>query len=123
MKWFLYAISLIWITFGACAVLYTSQTRNLAKTMVTEVDLKILAVAPAVAGVLFLWAASASRNAWFIRLIGFTAVIKGVFILASPKDLYDKFIDRYLESLTDQVLRLYGIIALILGTAVLSWIL
>lgn len=123
MRWVLYAVSLIWITFGTCAILYTSETRKLAKSMVKDVDRKILAVLPAVAGVLLLLAAPASRNAWVIRLIGLTGVIKGGFIFSNPNNLYKRLSDWYLGSLSDQVLRLYGILALILGTAVLSWIL
>ena len=123
MKWVLYAVSLIWITFGACAILYTSETRNLAKSMVKGVDRRILSVVPVVAGLLLLLAASLSRNSWVIRFVGILGVIKGVFIFVNPDNLYSKLCDWCLESLSDQVLRLYGILALILGTAVLSWIL
>jgi uncharacterized protein YjeT (DUF2065 family) len=123
MKWVLYAVSLMWITFGAFAILYTSETRNLAKSMLKDVDRKIFSVLPIVAGILLLCAASASRNSWVIRLFGIIAVIKGAFIFSNPNNLYDKFAAWYLESLSDQVLRLYGILSLILGTAVLSWIL
>jgi len=123
MKWVLYAVSLMWITFGACAILYTSETRNLAQKMVKSVDRRILSVLPVVVGILLLFAASASRNSWVIRLVGIMGVIKGAFIFSNPNNLYAKLTDWYLDSLSDQVLRLYGILALILGTAVLSWIL
>jgi len=123
MKWILYAISLIWVTYGACAILYTSETRNASHSMFKGIDHKILAVLPAVAGLLLIFAASASRNAWFIRLIGVMGVIKGVFFFANPHNLNDRVLDWFLESISDQGLRLHGIVALILGTAVLSWIL
>lgn len=123
MKWILYTISLIWVTYGACAILYTNETKNASQSMFKGIDHKILAVLPAVAGLLLILAASASRNTWFIRLIGVMGVIKGVFFFTNPHNLNDRVLDWFFESISDQGLRLHGIVALILGTAVLSWIL
>jgi uncharacterized protein YjeT (DUF2065 family) len=123
MKWFLYAISLIWISIGCCTILYTGETRNVVKNIVKGIDHKILSILPFIMGILFILSASASRHSWLIRLIGLTAVIKGVFIFTNPKNFSDKVTDWYLSSLSDQTQRLYGIITLILGTAILSWIL
>jgi uncharacterized protein YjeT (DUF2065 family) len=50
-------------------------------------------------------------------------VIKGVAFFIIPKDSYEKLMDWYLNSLSDQSYRLSGILGIILGTAVLSWIL
>ncbi|MBU0986283.1 MAG: hypothetical protein KKH68_03430, partial [Proteobacteria bacterium] len=112
MKWFLYAISLIWIAFGSCAILYTDETRKIMKTLDEKIDRKILSVLPFIAGILFLFSASAIRNPWFIRFIGFIAVIKGVFIFLNPKNIHDDLMDWYLNSLSDQTHRLFGIITL-----------
>lgn len=122
MKWFLYAISLIWVAVGCCMILYTSQFRSVVRNLVKSVNQKILSALPFVAGILFLFSASASRHPWFIRLFGLIGIIKGVFIFFNPKDFYDKSVDWYLGSLTDQTHRFYGIITIILGAAVLSWI-
>ena len=123
MKWFLFAVSLAWIVVGSCSILYTDEFRQSMRQMFEEMDRRVLAVLPFMAGLLFLWAAPASRNAWFIRLLGITAMIKGGFIFANPNNLYEKITDWYLNSASDQTYRFYGIMALILGTAVLSWIL
>ena len=122
MKWFLYAISVIWIVAGCCSILYTRQSKNVVRNLVESMEQKFLATLPFIAGLLFLFSASASRHPWVIRLFGLIGIIKGVFIFVNPKGLYDKSIDWYLDSLTDQTHRFYGIIAIILGTAVLSWI-
>ena len=122
MKWFLYAISIIWIAVGCCIILYTSQTRNVARNLIKNINQKILSTLPFIAGILFLLSASTSRNPWFIRLFGFIGIIKGVFIFFNPRGFHDKLFDWYLNSLTDQTHRFYGIFAIILGTAVLSWI-
>jgi uncharacterized protein YjeT (DUF2065 family) len=50
-------------------------------------------------------------------------VIEGLVFFIIPKDLYDKFMDWYINSLSDQIYRLFGIIGLIFGIAILSWIL
>ena len=122
MKWFLYAISLIWIAIGCCIILYTSETRKVVKRTLEGTDRRILSVLPFIAGILFLFAASASRNLWFIRCLGLISILKGVVIFLNPKDIHDDITDWYLNSLSDQTHRLFGIITLILGTAVLSWI-
>ncbi|MBW2575654.1 MAG: hypothetical protein JRC88_09230 [Deltaproteobacteria bacterium] len=123
MKWFLYAISLIWISIGCCFILYTNETKNIIRSLIKTIDHKIISFLPFIFGVLFLFAASASRNPWLIRLIGFMGITKGLFIFINPKGFYDKLSDWYLNSLSDQTHRFYGIFAIILGTAVLSWIL
>jgi uncharacterized protein YjeT (DUF2065 family) len=122
MKWFLYAISLLWIIFGTLGILYTEEYRNTAKRWLSKIDRKILAILPFIFGVLIIIAASASRHSWFIRFIGFVGIAKGLFILASPNNLYEDVTEWYLSSASDQTFRFHGIIALILGTAVLSWI-
>ncbi|MFH1992102.1 MAG: hypothetical protein ABIK98_06790 [Pseudomonadota bacterium] len=112
-----------WITIGAFTILYTEESRNVVKRMYEEVDRKILAVLPLIFGVLFILSAPVSRHAWFIRLIGITAVGKGLFIFTNPHRLYETITDWYITSLSDQTYRFLGILTLILGTAVLSWIL
>jgi len=60
---------------------------------------------------------------WFIRLIGFLAVIEGGIIFLIRKNLYDGLVDGYIRSALDQIYRLFGIISVVFGTVVLSWIL
>ena len=123
MKWFLYAFSLIWISFGTGLIIYTRESKSMIKRLVTDLDRRILSTLPAVLGVFLIIAASESRHSWFIRLIGILAVFKGGFIFWNPQDLYDKIVDWYLNALSDQTFRFFGIITLILGTVILSWIL
>ena len=123
MKWFLYAISLIGISIGCCSILYTDETRKFVRSIFNNIDQKILSALPFILGILFILSASATCIPWFIRVIGLMAVIEGVVFFLIPKDLYDKFMDWYLNSLSDQTYRLSGILGIILGTAFLSWIL
>ena len=123
MKWFLYAFSLIWISFGAGIIIYTHESKSMIKGLVTNLDRRILSVLPAIFGVFLIIAAPESRHSWFIRLIGILAVLKGGFIFWNPQNLYDKMVSWYLNSVSDQTFRFLGIITLILGTVILSWIL
>ncbi len=123
MRWFLYAISVFWVAIGCCTILYTNETRNVLKNMFNKIDRKIISVIEVILGVLFLFSATASHHSWFIRLIGIITVIEGGIIFFIPKNLYDELVDWYLNSALDQTYRLFGIISLIFGAAVLSWIL
>ncbi len=123
MKWFLYAVSLLWISVGCCMILYTKETRNVMERFLLQIDRRILSILPFIAGILFIFAAPASSNPWFIRFLGVMGVAKGVFIFFDPNNLYDRINNWQLNSISDQTRRLWGIIVLVLGTAVLSWIL
>jgi uncharacterized protein YjeT (DUF2065 family) len=122
MKWFLYAISFLWITAGSLSIIYTTESRNVMKRLFEKTDRKILSVFPAIIGVLLFISASWSLHSWFLRMLGIMAVIKGVIIFINPKNLYDEMMNWYLNSLSDQTYRFFGIVMIIIGTAVLSWI-
>jgi uncharacterized protein YjeT (DUF2065 family) len=123
MKWFLYAISFLWIMAGSWSIIYTTESRNVMKLLFNKINRKVLSFFPAIIGILLLISASWSLHSWFIRILGIMAVIKGGFVFFNPKNLYDKMTDWYLNSLSDQTYRFWGIISIIIGTAILSWIL
>ena len=123
MKWFLYAISFLWITAGSLSIIYTTESRNVMKRLFEKTDRKILSVFPAIIGILLFISASWSLHSWFLRMLGIMAVIKGVIIFINPKNLYDEMMNWYLNSLSDQTYRFLGIVWIIIGTAILSWIL
>ena len=122
MAWILYLISVVWIATGACAILYTSETRNTFKKLLSSVNRIALSTLPAVFGVLMIVSASASLHPWLIRFLGILGLAKGGFIIMNPKGMYEKTLQWYFESVLDQGYRLMGIVTVILGTAVLSWI-
>jgi uncharacterized protein YjeT (DUF2065 family) len=123
MKWFLYAISFFWITAGSLSIIYTTESRNVMKRLFEKTDRKVLSVFPALIGVLLFISASWSLHSWFLRILGIMAVIKGAIIFFNPKNLYDGMLNWSLNSLSDQTYRFLGIVWIIIGTAILSWIL
>ena len=122
MAWFLYLVSAAWIAFGACTILYTTETRRMAKDLLFKTNRTIMASIPAIAGILFILSASASGLPWVMRLFGILGLLKGGFIYVNPQDLYNKTTTWYLETISDQAHRFFGIITIILGTAVFSWV-
>ncbi|MGD9106242.1 MAG: hypothetical protein PVJ87_05370 [Desulfobacterales bacterium] len=123
MKWFLYAISFLWITAGSWFIIYTSESRNVMKRLFNKIDRKALSVFPAIIGILLLISASWSLHSWFLRILGIMAILKAGMVFFNPKNLYDVMTDWYFNSLSDQTYRFLGIVSIIIGTAVLSWIL
>jgi uncharacterized protein YjeT (DUF2065 family) len=122
MKGFLYVISFLCIAMGCCTILYTDETRRFVKSIFNEIDRKFISAFELIMGILLLISATASRQAWFIRLIGLLAIIEGAVIFLIPKNLYDELMDWYLNSASNQTYRLFGILSLVFGTAILSWI-
>ena len=123
MKWVLYAFSMAWICFGSLAILYTTPTRETLRNILKTDHLKPMATLPVLMGILLLISSSASHYPWFIRLLGLLAMAKGVFIFSISAEIADKLRDWYLDSMSDQTYRLCGIITIILGSALFSWIL
>jgi len=122
MKGFLYVISFFCIAMGCCTILYTDETRRFVKSIFNEIDRRFISAFELIMGILLLISAAASRQSWFIRLFGLLAILEGTVIFLIPKNLYDELMDWYLNSASDQTYRLFGILSLILGTAILSWI-
>ncbi|HUV77974.1 MAG TPA: DUF2065 family protein [Desulfobacterales bacterium] len=122
MKGFLYVISFFCIAMGCCTIIYTDETRKFVKSIFNEIDRKFISAFEIIMGILLLISATASRQSWLIRLIGLMAIIEGGVIFLIPKNLYDELIDWYLNSVSDQTYRLFGIFSLVLGSAILSWI-
>ena len=122
MKWFLYIISIVWIAYGAWLILYTEQSRHLTRDLFTEGNSKIFGIVAAVAGLLFLLSTAHTLNPMAIGLLGILAMAKGALLFFNPGNIYARISRWYFESNSDQSLRLFGIIALVLGTVVLSWI-
>ena len=121
MKYIIYLLGFLWIAAGAIAILYTEEYKSTIKGLMDKTDKKWLALIPSVFGLLLLIAAPSTNYGWFIGLIGILGIVKGVLIYFNPAGLYD-LSRNWLETLTDQGYRLIGIIALVLGTVVISWI-
>lgn len=122
MKWVLMGISLLWIASGVCLVLYTTACRKVLANLLENMSPQIFGALAFGLGVLLLLSAAASQNFWFVVLLAGLAVAKGLLLFVNPRGLFAKIRQWYLQQADDQTYRMAGIILLVLGTAVFSWI-
>ena len=122
MKWILYIISLMWIGAGSCIILYTPQSRAFLKKTLHGVDLGLISIVPITIGALLIISAYYSAAFWTIVVLGILAIGKGCLFIFNPRKAADKIMTWFLDEVSDNMYRLAGIIATILGTALLSWI-
>ena len=121
MEWVIWLISLIWSAWGSLAILYTAQTRETAGKLMAQAGRVPLGAIAVLVGILLIVASRSSQQAGFVLMLGLLAVVKGAVFIWNPKGVYKRLVQWYLDETSDQTLRFFGIIALILGTALFSW--
>ncbi|MDO9110705.1 MAG: hypothetical protein Q7U40_08625 [Desulfatirhabdiaceae bacterium] len=121
MKVIVYFLGFVYIAIGSIFILYTRESIDALKKLIQEIPLKVLSALPAIFGILFFIAALASTFPWFFRVIGIIAIIEAVVTFTNPYNIYSRLLDWYFD-LSDQTQRLFGIISIIFGTAILTWI-
>ena len=122
MKWFLYLISFSCIAAGSCFILYTIQCRELLKNMLSKSYEKIISILAIIIGLILIISAFKAQGFWFIVVLGIIAISKGFFVLFNPKHYFDNIRNWYLNTASDQTYRLFGIIIIVIGTAIITWI-
>jgi len=122
MKWFIVLFSVVWIASGGFLILYTDRCREVLAQIFERMGRVPMAASAAVIGVLLLLSARSSAHAGAIVLLGLLALAKGGLFLWNPNRLFEKARQWWLQQATDQTHRLAGMVALILGTALISWV-
>lgn len=122
MKVIAYLLGVGSIAGFSCLVLYTTATVDMLKTLLQKYPPKYIAAVPAVLGLLFLISGSAVTYPWVFRLIGLLAIGKAVLVYIDPQKIFSRMTEWYFEKVSEQGQRLFGIIGIILGTAILSWV-
>ncbi len=121
MKVIVYLLGFGYIAIGAICILYTSEYVDALKKIIQEIPLKVLSVFPAVFGILFIISALATTFPWFFRVIGIIAIAEAIVIFTNPHNLYSRLLDWYFD-VPDKTQRLFGIVSIIFGTAILTWV-
>jgi len=122
MKWFIVLISIAWIASGGFLILYTDRCREKLSKVFERAGRMPMAAAAAVVGILLLFSARSTMNPGVIVFLGLLALAKGGIFFWNPNGLFDRTRQWWLERATDQTFRLAGIITIVLGTALISWI-
>jgi len=121
MKVIVYSLGFVYIAIGSIFILYTKEYVDALKKLIQEIPLKVLSSFPAVVGILFFISALATTFPWFFRVIGIIAIVEAVVVFTKPHNVYNRLLDWYFN-VSDQTQRLFGIISIIFGTAILTWI-
>ena len=122
MKVIAYLLGFGYIAISACLILYTKATIDTLKNLADSYPLKYIAAFAAAIGVLFFICASATTYPWVLRLVALVAIAEGVLAYFNPQELYTRMLEWYFEKVSEQGHRLFGIIGIIFGTVLLSWI-
>jgi len=74
-------------------------------------------------GILLLFSAMLTLHRWFVVALGLLAIVKGLLLILDPKNMAERIVSWYANAASDRWIRVNGILLLILGTVILSWIL
>ena len=122
MIWVLYVLAFFWIAAGTSFILYTEESRRFLRNSMGEMKPKSLAFIPMVVGLILIISAWASGAFWFILILGLLAIGKGVYLLFGPPAQIDALFDWWFKSAQDRTYRLWGLIMVLLGMVILSWL-
>jgi hypothetical protein len=121
MQWIVYLAGAAMIAAGAWFILYTENSRDFMKGFLSATKSMFISLTAIAIGILLMVASFYSEMTGFVFFLGLLAAAKGCLFLVNPRDIYSKSIDWFLNGASDQTYRLFGIISLILGTAMISW--
>jgi uncharacterized protein YjeT (DUF2065 family) len=121
MKYVVYILGFAWIAAGAFAILYTEAYKAYVGRTMNQMNRLWLALIAVLAGILLLLGASSTTHGGVIAVIGILGIVKGLLIYFNPTNIFGLSVN-WLDNLSHQGYRLVGIVALVLGTVVISWI-
>ena len=122
MKVIVYLLGFGHIAICSCLILYTRGSVAALKGWFRTYPLRYLSTIPAVFGFLFLVSASSTTHPWIFRIIALLAFCEAAVAFANPKKICSRMVDWYVGNVSDQTNRLFGIIGIIFGTVILTWI-
>ena len=122
MKVIVYLLGFGHIVLCTFLILYTRESIATLKSMFQNYQLKYLSAIPGVYALLFLISASATTHPWVFRIVGLLAAVEAVVAIINPRAIYSEMLDWYFANVSDQANRLFGIIGIVFGTVILTWI-
>ena len=120
-KAIVYFLGFGYIAISSVLILYTRETVEFFKNILQSYQLKYISILPAIFGILFLAAAPATVYPWLFIIFALIAFAEAALAIADPKKLYSRFLNWYFD-VSDQTQRLFGIIGIVFGTVILTWI-
>ena len=119
----LYILAILWIVMGTFLVLYTEGTKEVLKKLFLTDRFRWLAALPLIFGILLVAGAFYQKEMfWLVFILGVLGVLKGVFLIIGPSAQIKKVLEWWFHKASDRTIRLNGLISVILGTAILSYL-
>jgi len=121
MVWFLYIVAILFIANGSFLVLHTERALELAETVIEKGSHRIWGLAGGIFGVLLSVASFWSGVVWFLFILGLMLAGIGMFLFLGEEQKVQPLL-RTWGSMSGAGLRLWGLILVVTGTAILSWV-
>jgi len=121
MVWYLYVVAFIFIAKGIFLILNTDQAVKLSRSFVESGNYRLWGLVGAVFGLLLAIASFWSGVVWFLFILGLLLTGMGVFMLVGQEERVDALL-RVWGDISERGFRFWGLILLVTGTAILSWI-
>lgn len=121
MVWFLYVVALLFIAKGAFLVLHTERALEYSEMIIEKRSHRVWGIAGAIFGILLSIASFWSGVVWFLFLLGLLFAGMGIFLFLGEEEKVQPLL-RTWASMSGTGLRLWGLILVVTGTAILSWV-
>ena len=121
MIWFLYIVAVLFIAKGSFLVLYTEKALDLSERVLERGNRRIMGAGGAVFGILLCVASFWSGVVWFLFILGLMFAGLGSFVSLGEEEKVQPLL-RTWGSLSATGMKLWGLILVVTGTAILSWI-
>jgi len=114
-------VGLVWIILGAALVLYTQETKTFLERLIRKDKARVWAILPLLMGVILMIGAFTFVETYGVAFVlGFLAFLKGLFLAFAPSAYIHGLFDWW-QKVGAGTVRLFGLLAFLLGSAVLSY--
>jgi hypothetical protein len=121
MVWYLYVVAFLFIATGIFLILNSEHAVKLSRHFVESGNYRLWGLVTAVFGLLLSVSSFWSGVVWFLFVLGLMTGGMGVFMLIGQVERVDALL-RVWEDISERGFRFWGLILLVVGTAILSWI-
>lgn len=121
MVWFLYVVAILFIAVGSFLVLHTEKALEFSEAAIEKGGHRIWGAGGVVFGVLLSVASFWSGVVWFLFLLGVLFAGMGLFLFVGEEQKVQPLLKTW-SSLSGVGVRLWGLIFVVTGTAILSWV-
>ena len=119
----LYILAVLWIVVGTFLVLYTESTQEVLKKLFFTDHFRWVATLPLIFGILLVVGAFFHKEMfWLVFVLGVLGIAKGVFLIIGPSGQIKELLDWWFYKASERTIRMSGLISVILGTAILSYL-